>query len=177
MRVPLAITTPTMLNRLLLEFPFVRGLQLEIEAIRRDKKEAGAMVEELVEKIDEMEASATSLRHSLEIESAKRIAAEQIAVSRGTELEWLRGQFQRVEEQREAARHDQLQSLDLVNTALLVKAQADAPPTKEQLEQWKPVPKLTQQSVPLMRRAQYAFIEGLRNKTRAATAPVIEKVQ
>lgn len=177
MRVVPATTMP-MINSLLRPFQFVRALQAEVEISRRHKREADVMIEELVGKLEEHEATIAGLRHSLEIAQTKRIAAEQIAVSRGTELEWLREQFQRVESQRESARHDQLQSLDLVNVALLKTAEAEAPPTKEQMAQWKPVPKLNRQSIPLMRKAQQAFIDGIRAKAKAANAPpATEKVQ
>jgi hypothetical protein len=139
---------------------------LESEALRLKAAESKAMIEELLGKLDESESEKAELSHSLEVERTKRIAAEQIAVARGAELDWLRSEFDRAQEARDAAVAERLQSLDLVNLTLLKQAEADAPPTKEQMSEWKPVPKRTQQAVPMMRQAQHKLIQGLRNRER-----------
>ncbi len=173
-----------MLNRLLLRFRFVYSLAGRLDAaekecsiLRESNKEAVQACERLLEDIDTLKSQLAELQHHLEIERTKRIAAEQIAVSRGSELDWLREQFNRAETQREEARAEQLHSLDLVNVALLKGAEADRPPTKEEMAQWRPVPKQTRQSIPMIRRAEAAFLDGLRAKSRPAVAPTAEKVQ
>ncbi len=170
-----------MLERLLLRFRFVRGLQGALEAsehhvdiLNDSKKEAAAMVESLLGKMEESEATLAEANHYLDIERTKRIAAEQIAVARGTELDWLREQFKRADDARDAANSERLQSLDLVNTALLKTTEAEAAPSKETLQSFKAVPKKMNQAVPMMRKAQGDLIRGLRAKFNPRP---VEKVQ
>jgi multidrug resistance efflux pump len=157
-----------MLNKFLLRFVFVRELQADLEASKQHCRALASGQDELEATIADLEDKIGTLEHSLDIERTKRIAAEQIAVSRGEELDWLRGEFDKAQQSRDAAVSERVQSLDLVNVTLLKHTEAEAAPTKEQMADWKPIDKRMKQGIPMLRQAQHALVRGLQNKSRLA---------
>ena len=143
-----------------------RNLVASHQLVERERDEAKAVADSLYSQIEDLEEQGSELTHALEMERTKRIAAEQIAVSRGTELDWLRDEFRKVQESRDNAVSERVQSLDLVNLTLLRQHESESAPTQEQLKEYKPVPKAMQQPVPLMRKAQRQMIQGLREKSK-----------
>ncbi len=159
-----------MLNSLLRRFAFVRSLEARNLSIAH----------EMMEKLDEAEEKWQRQKDSLEIERSKRIAAEQVAVAREGELEWLRGEYAKAQQSRDEAIAWQMQ---VIEEARQRQAVADAPPSKEQMSQWQAIPKRNRQAVPMVRRAQHDLINGLRKQEAAKTAaatikpPMPENVQ
>jgi hypothetical protein len=176
------------LDRLLARFRFVRNLIALRDAAAKEvylhqqtahkAEAAAAMIEEERAVLEEQIGA---VRHSLEVETAKRIAAETIAAARGQELEWLRTQFQHAEEARDTAVSERLQSLDLVNSALLTKRADDGP---VDFAQFKPLTQSPAKLKPaaMIRQAERAFVNGIRLKAKGAQPPaepqpVTDKVQ
>ena len=104
-------------------------------------------------------------------EVAKRISAEQLAVSRGNDIDWLRGELAKSQEARDAAISARLQSLDLVNSALLKAKEPEVNPTPEQLKQYASVQVRSEPATRLIRQATHRLIDGLQEKDRKARAP------
>ena len=139
------------------------------------------LASETMDKLDQAETQRQRVLHDLDIERAKRIAAEQMAVDREKELEWLREAYAQVIQSRDQAVSQQFESLNLVNVTLLKQAEAEAAPTKEVLQSFKPVPKRGgQQGVSLMRRVENDFLHKLRMKDKRVdstqSTPAADKV-
>jgi hypothetical protein len=100
------------------------------------------------------------LTHQLEIERAKRIAAETVAAERGSQITFLRESLDKVETSRDEAISERLKSLDLVNSALLRPLAPEAAPD---LGQYKAIPKLKRQAVAEMRLDNQRFMTAMRD--------------
>jgi len=161
------------LSRLLRKFEFVRELESRCASNSKGWSDAVAQGCSLGAQLQESEERVAELQHCLDIERVKRISAEQISVSRGNELDWLRDQYSEALKSRDAAISERVQSLDLVNVTLLKQQEAEAPPTKDQMAAWQPVLKSKQQAVPLMRKAEHQMIKGLQAKSRRINQPPI----
>ncbi len=105
--------------------------ELEVEKVRLTSR-----LDEyrgVIESLQESERTNTHLVHGLqsqvEIEQAKRISAEAIAVERGKSIDRLEEQIRAANDSRDKAVSERAESLNLVNTALLKQlSPQDQPP-------------------------------------------------
>ena len=104
-------------------------------------------------------AELEATQNALQVERARRIAAETVAAERAQQLERAWEAARSAESARNEAVGERLKSLDLVNTTLLnAMGPEKAPPD---IHQFKAIPKQKQHAVAVMRQADRRFYTSL----------------
>lgn len=141
-------------------FPAYRKLEAHAEELRLANKAIDAAVVDLTGQLYDQKQRGEGVIHQLEVERAKRIAAETVASERGGQVAWLREELAKAQDRGESARAEQLQSLNLVNTALLKPL---TPEPEPDMTKWKPVPKQKVQAMNMRHRDDQIFQDAMRN--------------
>lgn len=119
----------------------------------------------------------TEAQQLLELERAKRIAAETLAVERSKHIDELKEQLAASEKARNEAVTERMKSVDLVNTTLLGQFGPEKPPPD--IKQFSKIPG-RQQRGPLGRRMDTQFARDViakQGKDRAANAAKAAPIQ
>lgn len=140
-------------------FSAYRNLGQRAGELRKSNEDLTAAVVELTSQLDDQKQRSEGVIHQLEIERAKRIAAETVASERGGQVTWLREELAKAQERGESARTEQLQSLNLVNSALLKPLTPEPIPD---MSQWKVVSKQKVQATTMRQRDDQIFADAMR---------------
>lgn len=140
-------------------FSAYRKLEAHAEELRLANKAIDAAVVDLTGQLYDQKQRGEGVIHQLEVERAKRIAAETVASERGGQVTWLREELAKAQTRSEAARVEQLQSLNLVNTALLKPL---TPEPEPDMTKWSAVPKQKVQATAMRQRDDQMFADAMR---------------
>ncbi len=141
-------------------FSAYRKIEAHAEELRLANKATDAAVTELTSQLSDLNNRCEGVIHQLEIERAKRIAAETVASERGGQVTWLREELAKAQGRVEDARAEQFQSLNLVNTTLLKPLTPEPAPD---MTQYKAVPKQKVQATAMRQRDDKIFADAMRN--------------
>lgn len=140
-------------------FSVYSRLEAHAEELRKGNEDLTAAITELTGQLSDLNNRCEGVIHQLEIERARRIAAETVASERGGQVTWLREELAKSQERGESARAEQLQSLNLVNTALLKPLTPEPVPD---MSQWKVVSKQKVQATTMRQRDDQVFADAMR---------------
>jgi NADH dehydrogenase/NADH:ubiquinone oxidoreductase subunit G len=116
-------------------FRAYRELESQVESLRGEKAIQAIGIVSLTGDKEALQSQIDNLQHELEIERAKRISAEAIAVERQRSIDRMDSEVKRANESRDTVFSDRLHSLDAVNAAFIQKITPEREPTKEEVKE------------------------------------------
>lgn len=140
-------------------FPAFRDLEQRAGELRKRNDDLTAAVTGLTEQSSDLHNRYEEVIHQLEIERTKRIAAESVASERGGQITYLREELAKSQSSRDEAQSAQLNSLNLVNTALLKPLTPEPVPD---MTQWKAVPKQKVQAMNMRQADDRKFADAMK---------------
>ena len=97
----------------------VEYLRAEVARLQDELTESARTIKQVCEDAADLERTSSELTQALEVERARRVAADAVAAERKDSIERMIAELGRSNDARDAAVNQRMASVDLVNSALL----------------------------------------------------------